>query len=72
MRKWTSEDTAKAARAFNEGSNARVAGTCVSECPYDGKLGTSWVEGWSDVHNHWGVWVKGRWEHKPLPRVRPR
>lgn len=72
MRKWISEGTEKLARAFNEGSDARISGTCVSECPYDGKMATSWVAGWSDTHTHWGAWVKGRWQHPALPRVRPR
>jgi len=72
MRKFVSESTEKLARAFNEGSDARINGVCISENPYEGKQATSWVEGWSDVHNHWGTWVKRRCQPTPRPYVRPR
>lgn len=57
------------ARAFGEGSDARLAGRPASSNPYptSGAEHYSWMWGWEDVAGHWGEatrsWVR------PLPPV---
>jgi hypothetical protein len=60
-----------AARAFNRGSDARLAGRSIGANPYrgDGFYADSWRRGWQDVDRYWGSWVERRWPVRPLPVV---
>lgn len=62
-------DDGALARAFNAGSDARIAGLPVRACPFigAGHEATYWRAGYDDVSDHWGHWA--RWPVKRLPRV---
>lgn len=63
----------ESARAFGEGSDARIRGLGLEANPYsntDKMLRVNWKLGWHDVAYHFGLWVKGRWPVKELPLVR--
>lgn len=57
------------AKAFNEGSDARIRGRLVIDNPYGGdvELGNQWRAGWWDVEKYWGAWAKK--PVAPLPKV---
>lgn len=58
-----------ATRTFNEGCDARIAGTAITNNPYSS--GTSahqaWRRGWRDVHRTWGLDRRGRYPVRDLP-----
>ena len=57
--------------AFNLGSHYRTEGKPISSNPYPpGIGGTAFERGGVDATLHWGEWVEGRWEVRPLPTVR--
>lgn len=59
------------ARAYNKGSDARLAGAMLESNPYEAgtTLAASWRQGWQDVHERWGCAVCGRWRVDPLPPI---
>lgn len=47
------------AKAFNVGSDARIAGQPLTSNPYlDEGLAREWRHGWKDVDEHWGELAK--------------
>ena len=46
------------ARAFNLGSDARLAGVPFTACESPCELKAMWQDGWLDVHRFWGHWSK--------------
>ncbi len=69
----TEEDTSAArlrALCFNQGSEARIRGYRLASCPYyrneEAAERKAWQLGWFDVHNYWGMHVKGRWRFREL------
>jgi ribosome modulation factor len=60
-------------KAFNKGSDARLAGVPYSMCPYIGmykkELRFQWQRGWMHLHANWGLDAKGRTikELPPMP-----
>jgi ribosome modulation factor len=63
----TSHD--KKMRAFNMGSDARLAGKSMDRNPYVERSHSwkYWNMGWRDVNKNWGAWAK--WPVKNLPEV---
>jgi ribosome modulation factor len=59
------------ARAFNRGSDARLAGLPRSANPYphDDPCRALWRQGWQDVATWWAV--EALWPHADLPEVAP-
>lgn len=57
------------ARAFNEGSDARLMGISQKACYYkhDKVLKTYWMLGWSDVENNYGQ--EAKWPVQPLREI---
>jgi ribosome modulation factor len=56
------------ARAYNAGSDARLAGEAKDDNPYtDPEMRKKWLEGWDDVNSWWGI--DARWPVKVLPFV---
>lgn len=59
----------KCQRAFNEGSDARIAGETPAANPH--LIGTQeaiyWQQGWEDVNKHWGKWAS--WAVRRLPSI---
>lgn len=59
--------------AFNQGSDARLAGLPVKVNPFDHStewsVNRAWREGWQHVHKEWGAGVRGRWPFRVLPSV---
>ena len=56
-------------RAFNLGSDARIAGLPLTACPYPSAVeAKAWRSGFHDAEDHWGDkdWVRGRWHVRPL------
>ena len=47
------------AKAFNIGSDARIAGLPLSYNPYivNTVLYKEWIRGWRDVHRYWGIFA---------------
>lgn len=68
---WKFDENYEKAFAFNQGSDARIAGHSISINPY--RNGTIqciyYCAGWNDVDKNWGKWVRGRWTFKPLPVI---
>jgi hypothetical protein len=56
-------------KAFNEGSDARIAGIPLAANPYLTGSGyySYWRMGWKDVESNWGQ--DAFWPVKPLPLV---
>lgn len=56
------------ARAFNRGSDARLAGVPLNQNPYpsDTPDRTAWLRGWIDADMFWGIEVRNA---KPLPPI---
>ncbi len=63
------EHSARTARPFNEGSDARLAGLPPDANPYSSHYGHTehvyWARGWVSVHEEWGA--DSRWPVPPLP-----
>lgn len=54
--------------AFNQGSDARLAGESRLSNPYSHEfLMQEWERGWNDVDRFWGFWA--RWPVLKLPEV---
>lgn len=68
LKYWESE-TERRAKAFNKGSDARIAGRSLMTNPYpvEGSLTDYWIQGWKDVNNNWGLWA--RWPVMSIPDV---
>ena len=70
-----------AAKAFNEGCDARIRGEILQDNPYNDGVtlyifAQYWRLGWSHVHKYWGCLTrtsdlvrKSGWVPKPLPIV---
>ena len=56
--------------AFNQGSDARIAGRPLTCNPYHGECPerSAWMRGWRDVEHYWGTRVTRR-TVRPLPEV---
>ena len=56
-------------KAFNDGSDARIAGLTKSHNPHDAASAEyrEWRRGWEDVHRFWGKDAK--WPVMTLPEV---
>lgn len=65
------ETVIKNARAFNLGSDARLAGQPIDANPYSRaeSYWKRWREGWQDVNLHWCAWVRHGFRRE-LPEVR--
>ena len=66
-------DRLESARAFNRGSDARLAGRPLSANPYpatpeDGRQWQNWRYGWQHADASWGLDAK--WPVKELPNGR--
>lgn len=56
--------------AFHRGCDDRIKGVPRHRCPYWWPQEISyWLQGWDDVHKHWGAWVQDRWPVKPLAPI---
>lgn len=66
------EKKERAAKAFNEGSDARIIGIPRSFNPYKegSDMNSKWREGWNNVDIHWCDWDPMRLATHPLPPVR--
>ena len=61
-------DQSDQARAFNAGSDARLAGK-QRKCSYEvAVLASQWYAGWDHVQTNWARCAK-RWRTRPLPAV---
>jgi ribosome modulation factor len=61
------------AKAFGQGSDARLAGLTLDANPYRycyNRLIRAWRSGWYDVEDCWGYLVRGRWPIRQLPEVK--
>lgn len=63
------------AKAFNAGSDARLAGLPLTANPHEPVPGKqcehhSWMQGWQDVHRHYSKLVASRWKFRKLPSVK--
>jgi ribosome modulation factor len=58
------------ARAFNEGSDARITGISFDSCWYksEQQLKDYWQLGWQDVDKFFGRDAK--WSFTPLPKIK--
>ena len=71
---WSRWHEGREARAFNEGSDARVWGVPLGRNPYllraeETVLRRSWEAGWLHVEAQYAVGVRGRWAYRELPLV---
>lgn len=58
------------AEAFGRGSDDRLAGLPLSDCPYEDKKGKSaWRLGWRDVDRNWAKDRRFFWPPSPLTPV---
>lgn len=73
LTKSVAKSNTKYVEAFNNGCNARIEGLTISTNPHHKRLCKSlwlqWRLGWLDVHDNWGIDVRGRWEYRRVPRV---